>query len=315
MLARLGFEKSLIEEFACIACEGSSALLLGARENYSYYVCQECATVQIWPLPDRYEVEKLYANSEFATASHGQGDADTLVKSSHSYYLNIAEALIDHGVDGMVIDYGAGYGGLCGVLMEKGFKCAGIELSANMVHECRERGLPVYQKSLSSLVDDGIKASAVVLCGVFEHLSDPRNFLSQVHAILEPNGLLISLQPTGTFARLLAYTSRITSFNKQLPSLFYIFDAPWHIALYSLDGMSMLARSNGFELSDVRFAPQGRSEGFYGVAQGLLEWTNRLGWAFFKSSWPLMISHTFVFKKRSFIDTHHPGRIQLKECG
>jgi hypothetical protein len=167
-----------------------------------------------------------------------------------------------------------------------------------MVAECRQRGLPVEQKPLDALVKEGSKAQALVLSGVFEHLLDPEAFLRNAYDVLEDNGLLVSLQPTGTFARLLASVWRFGDLNKPLPSIFWVFDPPWHVALYSLPGMRRLAEKNGFELTDVRFAPQGRMEGLYGIAQLLLEYVNRVGWAFFRSAWPLMVSHIYVFRKK-----------------
>lgn len=290
--------KQSLQISVCIACNGSLSFL-GNKSNYHYSTCNNCKTVQLSPPPNKSNLEKAYSDSLYASDSHGQGDPTVIHESSRPYYTCIANALSDHKITGLVVDYGAGWGGLCSLLLERGFKCKGIELSKNMVEGCQKMQLPVQQGSLESLSKEGCKAQALVLCGVFEHLVDPRKFLQDAGHILEPNGLLISLQPTAQFASLFATVSRFGRRKKQLSSMFFVFDPPWHIALYSIKGMKTIAEQCGFDLLEVRFTPQGRMPGLYGMVQRLLEWTNKIGWALFKKKWPLLVSHTFVFKKCS----------------
>jgi hypothetical protein len=148
------------------------------------------------------------------------------------------------------------------------------------------------------MVEQRSKVRALVLCGVFEHLLAPKTFLKDAYDVLEDGGLLVSLQPVSLFARLLASVWRMGDVEKPLPSIMWVFDPPWHVALYSPKGMKIIAENNGFDLAEIRFAPQGRVKGLYGTAQFLLECVNRLGWPLFKEAWPLMISHIYVFKKK-----------------
>jgi len=280
----------------CLVC-GNKVSFLGKNSDYVYGCCNSCKTVQLSPVPDQADLEKAYSSSLFAARSHGQGDPDEIRRSSNRYYVSIAEALSDYRVSGKVVDYGAGWGGLCEVLLARGFNCRGVELAENMVQECQSRKLPVEQCTLESLVERGDRLEAIVLCGVFEHIANPRTFLKNAHALIEPNGLIVSLQPTASFAMLLAFLSRLGRKDKPLPSLFWFFDAPWHVALYSLEGMCSLAHECGFELVDIRPAPMGRMPGLYGFIQRLSEWTNKIGWRLFKTKWPLITSHTFVFRR------------------
>jgi hypothetical protein len=282
----------------CVACRGPVSFL-GTNCGYTYGTCSRCKTVQLMPIPSQVDLNKAYSDSEFASHAHGQGDPDEVHKSSVTYYESIADVLTGHGVSGLVIDYGAGWGGLCKVLINRGFNCKGLELAKNMVDECQRRKLPVEQRSLESLVAEGYTAQALTLCGVFEHFADPRAFLKNAFALLEDEGVLVSLQPTAPFALLLASVSAIGNSKKNLPSAFWIFHAPWHVALYSLEGMKALGDELGFDLIETRFTPQGRVGGLYGIAQRLLELANTIGWKCFRSKWPLLTSHTFVFRKRS----------------
>jgi 2-polyprenyl-3-methyl-5-hydroxy-6-metoxy-1,4-benzoquinol methylase len=284
-------------DMLCIACQGSLSFL-GRKSGHVYYVCDGCKTVQMSPIPNPSDIQSAYICSQYGTATYGQGDPDAIRKSSRPYYVSVGDTLTDHHVSGAVIDYGTGWGGLTEYLIQTGFKCKGLELARNQVAECQRRGLPVEQKTLEALIEQGARVQAIVLCGVFEHLANPKTFLRNAYRMIEDGGLLVSLQPTGTFARLLASVWRMGKFEKTLPSMFSVFDPPWHVALYSPRGMKLIAGECGFDLAEIRFAPQGRVKGHYGVAQALVEWTNRVGWFFFKEAWPLMVSHIFVFKKR-----------------
>lgn len=292
---RAALQKS---EPRCIVCEGRLSFL-GKHKEFDYTTCDSCKTVQIAPIPDQSFVESYYSDSKFSTEVHENTDPEVMRAQSRPYYASLAKTLAEHQVRGLVVDYGTGWGGLCEFLLSRGFECRAIELSAAQVKECRRRGLPVEQRSLGSLVTDGVRAKAVVLCGVFEHLADPRTILRDAHALLEDDGLFVSLQPTAPFAQFLAWSARLGSTRKSLPSLFWIFDAPWHIALYSIDGMKQLAEQHGFTLMEVRPVPQGRVKGLYGVIQLVAEIVNKVGWTGLKTDWPLMTSHTFVFRKRS----------------
>ena len=62
--------------------------------------------------------------------------------------------------------------------------------------------------------------------------------------------------------------------------------------------MKHLMAKHGFELLDIRPAPQGRMRGCHGSgANRVLETINRVGWRLMGRSWPLLTAHTFVFRK------------------
>ncbi|MGH9429686.1 MAG: class I SAM-dependent methyltransferase [Terriglobia bacterium] len=284
----------------CIACEGKLSFL-GKHRQYTYATCNTCRSVQLAPIPKAEFVETYYRDSKFSSEVHENTDPDGMRGSSRPYYVAIEKVLADYKTRGTVVDFGAGWGGLCEYLISCGYQCRGLELSKLQVEECRKRSLPVEQRSLSSLVSSGVRAEALVLSGVFEHLTDPVSFFRDANALLEDGGLLVSLQPTATFAQLIAWCCRLGSTSRPLPTLFGIFDAPWHVVLYSLEGMKLFAEKHGFELVEIRPAPQGRVKGFYGVIQFLAGIINVIGWAGVCSAWPLVTSHTFVFRKRPFL--------------
>ena len=282
---------------SCIACKGDM-YLFGRRSGYSYCRCSACGTLQLCPMPNETWMSRAYG-LEYAAASHYESDANICRVSAGTYYRSIVRVLKDYKVEGMVLDYGAGWGGLCEMLIENGFKCLGVEISHEMVSYCRSRDIPVRCGDITAV--EGAKFSALVLCTVFEHLVDHDRWLAQANHLLTPNGLLITLQPTAAFADLMGRLLRLGNLRAPLPRLQQVFCPPWHTAFFSLQGMKVLANRHGFSVLEIRPAPQGRAGGLTGLAQRSLELINRFGWHLLKESWPLLVAHIFVLRKMDHI--------------
>jgi hypothetical protein len=277
----------------CVACGGSLSLF-GRRSDYEYYRCSMCGTIQLAPPPSQQELAEAYA-TEYAAAGHYEQDPDACNLSARTYYQAIIKTLKDYQVEGAVLDYGAGWGGLCEMLIGNGFQCRGTEMSHDMVTYCQRRGLPVQYGDITTL--EGKKFSALVLCTVFEHLIEHDNWMARANQLLKQDGLLVTLQPTARFADFMGRILRLGNLQAPLPRLHQVFCPPWHTVFFSLDGMRTLVSRHGFDLLEIRPAPQGRARGLTGLAQRCLELVSRFGWHLMGERWPLLTAHIFVLRK------------------
>ena len=126
---------------------------------------------------------------------------------------------------GLVVDYGAGWGGLCELHIEEGFYVQGVEPSDTMAAHCRRKDLPVQHGDLSTLQDKEAQIGAFALNAVFEHLVAHDAWLRYVHRLLAPHGLFITLQPTAPFSDLLGRVVRLGNVRAPLPALRQFFFA------------------------------------------------------------------------------------------
>ena len=287
--------KRVKDSAQCVACSGT-LILFRSRLQYEYHRCIRCDTIQLYPLPSAAELAHAYA-TEFATGGHYEGDADLCRMSARTYYQSIVYALKDHHAEGLVVDYGAGWGGLCELLIAEGFHVQGVELSDTMAAHCRKKGLPVEHGDLSVLHEKEGQIGTFALNTVFEHLVAHDVWLTRAHRLLAPGGLFVTLQPTAPFANFVGRVVRFRNVQALFPASHQIFCPPWHTVLFSLDGMKQLMAKHGFDLLDIRPAPQGRVRGVIGLAQITLETINRVGWKMLRRSWPLLTAHIFVFRK------------------
>jgi len=112
---------------------------------------------------------------------------------------------------GHILDLGCGRGEFLDLLVRNGFQAEGIDLNAEMVGLCRDKGLSVERgdliECLSSRPDaalDGIFSSQVI-----EHLIPAalRRLIELAYAKLKPGGLLLleTVNPTSVFALVQIY--------------------------------------------------------------------------------------------------------------
>lgn len=281
----------------CVACDGNLEFF-GPRSKYEYHICKSCGSIQLFPMPTGEELAEAYRR-EYSSANQAEEfcDPQRWKDVARPYHESIMTVLRDYAVTGPVVDFGAGWGYLCQMLNANGFECYGCEPSEVMAARCRNAGIPVEMGSLEVVESRGKPASAIVMCAVFEHLTEHRNWLQRANAVLKKGGYLISLHPTAACYRLLAQILRLNVRRRELPELHGTFSPPWHTALFSLKAMDVLAKNNGYEIAEIRRAPQGRIGGALGGLQMLLAAINRVGWFFVGKEWPLVTSHIFVLRK------------------
>lgn len=277
----------------CVAC-GAHTRFFGTRKAYQYRQCTACGTLQLAPQPKKEELALTYAQ-EYATAEHITADGDWCHRIAQGYFQAVVGTLKGLGIS-RITEIGAGWGVLGNLLLKGGFEYEGVEPSEQMAEYCRRRGLPVRRGDIESL-DAQRPRDALVLTNVFEHLVARDAWLDKANTLLPPGGSLVMSQPTAPFATLMGMLVRAGIRRLPLPDLHQEFSPPWHTALFSLNGMELLARRHGFELVDVHPAPQCHESGLVGIVQRSLELVNRVGWAWMGRRWPLVIVHIFVFRK------------------
>jgi hypothetical protein len=282
---------------ACIVCDGVLALF-GPCSGYTYYRCRSCGTIQLSPMPNEAELAKAY-ETEYVAGAYAEEFAgpEWWRQASRTYRASIVRVLKDRGVTGLVVDYGAGWGHLVDTMIQSGFDARGVELSQREVAYAQQRGLPVQQGDLSILKGLEGQISALTMSAVFEHLVNHDIFLSIVHGLLKEDGLFITMHPTAAMFNLLCNVVRFGDKTKELPELAGAMTAPWHTVFFSIDGTEQFISRLGFRLLEIRPAPQGRLGGFLGFVQISLELVNRIGWRLFRTRWPLLTTHIFVFQK------------------
>jgi SAM-dependent methyltransferase len=94
-----------------------------------------------------------------------------------------------------VVDLGCGRGEFLELLRERGIAARGVEGSASVVQECRDKGLDVVHGDLLDFLraEPAGSMGGVFAAQVAEHLPPPvlHGLLAEAHRVLRPGGLLV----------------------------------------------------------------------------------------------------------------------------
>ncbi len=144
----------------------------------------------------------------------------------------------------MILDFGAGDGGLVQALRGAGVGADGIEPSNAARGLARERGITLYPETPTA-VDEPF--TAVTMLHVLEHVADPVAELTQLRRVLQPEG------------RLLIEVPNVTSIDAYWPPLRpLILDLPFHLHHFTPRTLAAVVTRAGFEPMLVRrFNPMG----------------------------------------------------------
>lgn len=91
-------------------------------------------------------------------------------------------------------DIGFGNGSLLLTAQEYGFTPVGIDLRTDNVETLRQLGIEAHSVDLGAFVQPS-RFRVVSMCDVLEHMPFPADALRQVHALLQPDGLLLLSMP------------------------------------------------------------------------------------------------------------------------
>ena len=230
----------------CALCGGGEFKRYLYCEGFAYVRCKRCGLVQMNPQPEQAEVTRRYREGSGA-------EYLSYELANEAAFLRLQElALRDAGFEDLeaavkrnktarprVLDAGCATGALLAKLRDRGWACAGVEISPAAEYARTERGLDVRRASLEESRFPDASFDLVLASHLIEHLNDPAAFAREAHRVLAPGGRFLVTTPNiaGFQARL--FRSRWRS---------AIFD---HLYLFSAKTLSALLRQSGFGIERI----------------------------------------------------------------
>jgi SAM-dependent methyltransferase len=204
--------------------------------------CTACGLTRLDPAPAPEELGAYYPSDYWFS-----GDEDAAGRLEEAYRRLVlrdhvgfvARALRGAAVHKPVIDVGCGGGLFLGMMRERGFRVAGLDLSPQAARIAwRRQGVPAACGVLAHSPFAACAASAVTMFHVIEHLDDPRPHLIEARRLLDDRGPLVVQAPdAGSWqARLLG-----RAWNG--------LDVPRHLFDYRASDLERLLESCGFRVT------------------------------------------------------------------
>ena len=207
--------------------------------------CPTCAYVR-FPAPpeavlNRYYAEEYPASSRSwynVTSDYGPWKTDKRAS-------NVIEVISRFGfeVGASLHEFGCAFGGTVDALYSRGYDASGTELNAGAVAEGRARGnTRIFAESALDYLARKSKAVQVVYSfHAIEHFTDPFDFIAEVSARIDPDGIIILIVPNSAALFPLVYGH----------ARYVWFGYPEHLHLFSPRSALSFAERVGCELLHI----------------------------------------------------------------
>jgi SAM-dependent methyltransferase len=190
------------EEYRCPCGAASGDELIARIDRYGLpldsVVCLACGTVRFNPYLDNRSVADFYT-SHYQQMYGRVGRPQDYFRRQIAYgrrILNAVHSWLRPGVP--VFEVGCGAGGSLKIFQDLSYHVHGCEYSSELVAFGQTQGvasLTVGAVEELALAVGSQKADLIFLHHVFEHLTDPADFLTKARQLLSPNGRVLIVIP------------------------------------------------------------------------------------------------------------------------
>ncbi len=231
----------------CPACNKKGKLAF-VKNNFSYEKCLGCKTLYVSPRPPEEEFQNYYLNAQstqfWATTFYKETEdarRKKIWKPKAKQILKIIDNLQLYKYS--LVDIGGGYGTFAEEF-KKINKSSTIIIEPNpkLADVCRKKGLYVIQKFFENIKRNDLpKGLKIFVCfELFEHVYNPKEFLSNIKSIMNPKDILIltTLSGLGLDIQVLGKDSMSVS-------------PPHHLNFFNPLSFNLILQKLNFDIVDI----------------------------------------------------------------
>lgn len=207
--------------------------------DYEWHQCHQCGAYFLAPYPDADRLDQAYDESYY-----GQGEEkfdDGMVEQLLNYFRRRRAKKIAQLInnEGKILDIGCGNGQFLEMIGTLGaIQTNGLEMPGNSANRAAAiLGDRLHVGSLESGIYAAGSFDAITLFHVFEHLTEPQEYLVEISKLLKPGGILYM-----SFPNIGSIQSRI--FKGRWLHL----DPPRHLFLFKTKDFKSTMVQYGFEV-------------------------------------------------------------------
>lgn len=147
--------------------------------------CANCKLVQSKKIIPPSEIVKLYA------AVDDTQYLESAEQRAQSNYQQIIRDIKQYSTGNKLFEFGAGSGGLVGLLKKDHYEVEGLEPNQSFCDFARENyGVTIQPIGYEDL-NTNKKYNTIIAIDVIEHVSSPNHFMAKIASLLEPEGIAI----------------------------------------------------------------------------------------------------------------------------
>lgn len=222
----------------CPICFGESARPTFAIEGMAERVmtCEGCGLGRLWPVPGPARLAQFYPAEYYGTqGAKFEPLTEWLVRLLSRRRAHFLARGLPAGA--RVLDIGCGRGTILTALARRGCEAHGLERDADATHGVTGDVHIRVAEHLSEVGYPDGHFQLVVLWHVFEHLTDIRGTLTEIHRVLTPGGKVVIAVPN--------FSSRQA---RWAGADWFHLDLPRHVFHFPHDAIRRLLENCGFEV-------------------------------------------------------------------
>lgn len=182
-------------------------IVFGGRSEHNFWECSNCGVIYLYPYLTVDE-EKHFYNKEFEKfMSNRVGDhrdwtnAKKHVETNQDQVHRRWKFLEPHLKQGQkLLEIGCSSGFMLNTFRDQGVECYGVEPSGAFLEYLRKNNHIVYENLNELKINKNIEFDIIVHFFVFEHISNPFEFLQDTYKMLKKGGVMVAEIPSSTDA-------------------------------------------------------------------------------------------------------------------
>lgn len=188
------------------------------------------------------EFARYYPREDYYGSSTGRRFNPLMERMISAFRARRAKKVLGVRKTGRVLDIGCGRALLLQYLKSQGWQCYGTELSESLASHVQETsGIEVRTGALRDMGFDEGSFDVVTAYHVLEHISNPKETLTEVRRLMKPEGLLVVGVPN-----LASVQARMSG------GRWFHLDVPRHVVHFTPDTLERMLRQCGFEITSQK---------------------------------------------------------------
>lgn len=244
---------------ACNLCGHRGArLFLADRYHlddcaFHWVRCGGCGVIRIAPLPTTEQLERMYADDEYAEGDSIAGHTGGRSAISGLLYADARaqlQKLAAHAPSGRLLDVGCAHGEMLQAAADLGYEPEGIEPNPTMARAAESHGFVVHRSDLEQADLSAERYHLIMLNHVLEHLTDPPAMMRKVYDLLAPGGVVQVRVPTALNSLYFKLPVHLVRLGRTagLGSIWQGHKPPYHLWEFTPRLLRMLLQTAGFHV-------------------------------------------------------------------
>ena len=179
--------------------------VFGGREEHNFWECANCGVIYLYPYLSKEEEAHFYKKEFEKFMSSRVGDHRDWSNAKRHIVSNKDQVIrrwkfLKDGIkrDKNILEIGCSSGFMMDAFRESGLNCYGVEPSGEFLEFLKDNRHIAYESLKELRSNEKIKFDMIVHFFVFEHISNPFEFLKETYNMLNDNGVIVMEIPSST---------------------------------------------------------------------------------------------------------------------